>query len=130
MTVESEKRRGRGTRAVICAICAGLLNGLLGTGGGIPLWFAAVKEGDRRRAFATSSAGVLALSLFSIFLSGAAKEGAMALHPAVLPLAVLGGAVGALLLGRIPLTLLKWVFSGLLCGSGLYTLMRLMLEWR
>jgi len=55
-------------KKMICALSAGILNGLLGTGGGIPLWFAISKQEDKRKAFATASTGILILSLVSVLL--------------------------------------------------------------
>ena len=107
---------------ILSAVFAGLLNGALGTGGGIPLWFSAVKRTDRRSAFATGAFGVLILSCVTLLSSGQATAAVEAMHPASPLFAVLGGALGALLLGKIPLSILKWIFALLLIGSGIYVL--------
>lgn len=109
-------------RTALCAFAAGVLNGALGTGGGIPLWFSAVKENDTRRAFATTAAGVLILSLESVFLSGIQTRVIGTLSPLFLFTAVVGGAVGAVLLGNISPKWMRWLFASLLTGSGIYTL--------
>lgn len=119
---EKRKKLFSGLLPAIAAVAAGLLNGLLGTGGGIPLWFAAAKRGDRRTAFATSAGGVLLLSLFSVLLYAKEKDPTAGLHPVFLLFALSGGVCGALLLGKIPKTLLKWIFAALLTGSGVYIL--------
>ena len=104
------------------SLLSGLLNGFFGTGGGVPLWFAAVKEGDERRAFATTAAGVLILSLFSAFLYGKGVSPFAHVTPLFVFLSVVGGATGAALLGRVPTALLRHIFALLLILSGAYAL--------
>ncbi|MBO5754896.1 MAG: sulfite exporter TauE/SafE family protein [Clostridia bacterium] len=104
----------------LVSLLSGFLNGLFGTGGGIPLWFAAVKQGDERRAFATASVGVLILSLFSALLHLPSTSPFIHVTPLFLFLSVLGGALGAVLLGRIPSRLLRYLFAFLLILSGAY----------
>jgi len=109
---------------IVSALTAGLLNGLLGTGGGIPLWFAAIGRDNKRAAFATSSTGVLLLSFFSLFLYAKEAPPLMGEGSLFLWLALLGGALGAFLLSRIPLGIVRTVFALLLIGSGGYSLIR------
>ncbi len=116
------KTKNKEKTHVLSAVFAGLLNGTLGTGGGIPLWFSAIKRTDRRSAFATGAFGVLILSFVTLLSSGQATAAVGAMHPASPLFAVLGGALGALLLGKIPLSVLKWIFAVLLIGSGVYVL--------
>lgn len=110
-------------RESLGATAAGFLNGMLGTGGGVALWFALRSEKDRRRAYATSSVGVLLLCLQSLFLY---RESHVfhAVTPFFLFFAVLGGAIGAFLLGKIKRTLLRRIFSSLLIVSGGYLLIK------
>lgn len=119
---DKNKKRPEWLLPALAAIFSGLLNGLLGTGGGIPLWFAACHRENRRAAFATSAAGVLLLSLFSVLLYAKEGDPTAGLHPSFLLFALAGGVCGALLLGRIPKNALKWIFSLLLTGSGIYML--------
>ena len=112
------------SRNILPALCAGILNGLLGTGGGIPLWFAVGRRKDRKTAFATASAGVLILSILSVILYRDGSAFVPDAYVLSLWLALIGGAVGALLLKRAPLALLRLVFSFLLIGSGIYTVIR------
>ncbi len=109
----------------VCALGAGLLNGLLGTGGGVPLWFAANTRQERKRAFATSATGVLFLSVESLLLS---PDSAFAVIKELTPLflisALLGGALGSLWLGKIPTKLLNGIFAFLLIGSGVFVLVK------
>lgn len=111
-------------RNLLPAFFAGILNGLLGTGGGIPLWFAVNAQKDRRTAFATASAGVFILSLVSVVLY---RENAPLLPSTstfALWFALIGGALGAFLLKYAPLSLLRLIFSFLLIGSGAYSIIR------
>ena len=106
----------------LISLLSGFLNGLFGTGGGIPLWFAAVKQKDERLAFATASVGVLILSSFSALLHVPSASPFAHVTPFFLFLSVLGGALGAILLGRIPITFLRYIFAILLILSGAYAL--------
>ena len=115
-------------RNIFPAVFAGILNGLLGTGGGIPLWFAVNAQKDRRTAFATASAGVLILSLVSVILYRTNAPLVPASMTFSLWFAVLGGALGAALLKRAPLALLRLVFSFLLIGSGAYTVIKVVYD--
>ena len=111
--------------SVCCSFCAGLLNGLLGTGGGIPLWFAASTRQDRRRAFATSATGVLFLSVESLLLTkGEVTEVIGSLTPFFLLAALLGGTLGGLMLGKISVKWLNGLFAFLLIGSGAFVLVK------
>lgn len=108
-----------------CALGAGLLNGLLGTGGGVALWFAATRRQERKKAFATSATGVLFLSVESLLLSPSEAFSVIKeLTPLFLLFALLGGATGGLLLGKIPVKLLNGIFAFLLIGSGVFVLIK------
>ena len=106
----------------VSALLSGMLNGFFGTGGGVALWFASAKQGNEKQAFATSSVGVLILSLFSAFLYGQTATPFSRITPLFVLLAVLGGAVGATLLGRLPTRSLRLLFAFLLIGSGAYAI--------
>lgn len=116
-----EKRTcGRRYLRAAAACLAGLLNGLLGTGGGIPLCLLLSREGADREAYATSSVGVLLLSLQTVLLY---RDGAVPLTevtPFLSLAATAGGALGALLLPRVPKRTLSFLFGGLLLLSGCY----------
>lgn len=108
-------------KKVLASLFAGILNGFLGTGGGVPLYFALAKEGGKS-AYATASVGVLLLSLQTLFL----YRGAAVLPESVSPflpfLAIAGGALGTVLLGRVKLFTLRLIFALLLLASGGYTI--------
>ena len=104
------------------ALAAGLLNGLLGTGGGVPLYFSLSRTQSDKRAYATSSVGILLLSLQTVFLYRGNAVSLLSVSPFLLFAAILGGATGALLLGRLKTDLLRLLFSALLILSGGYLL--------
>ncbi len=104
------------------AFSAGLLNGLLGTGGGVILVFvlSALMGPERgKEVFVISSFGILVFSLVSALTYGRGGS----LDPAVLPRFVLpaaaGGVVGAFLMDKIRLFWLRKLFAALLLYSGL-----------
>jgi len=100
---------------------AGMLNGFLGTGGGVPLYFLLSKEGGDKRAYATASVGIFLLSLQTLFLYRSASVPLEAVTPLLPFLAVAGGALGAFLLGKVNSFTLRLIFGLLLLGSGGYT---------
>ena len=114
----------RKVRATLTAFLAGTLSGFFGTGGGVPLWFAAMKTGDIRRALATSATGVLFLSSFSALLYAGDTRPFAHITPMFLLFGVIGGAIGAALLGKAPTRLLKLLLAFLLIGSGLYCVIK------
>ncbi len=102
-------------------LCAGFINGLLGTGGGIIIIFMLnmmYRNSDPKDSFATAIASILPMSVVSagFYLKG----GSFALSDVliyILP-AVVGGIMGALLLCRIKADLLKKVFACLVIYAG------------
>ena len=109
--------------SVASSFGAGLLNGLLGTGGGVALWFAATRRQERKKAFATSATGVLFLSFVSLLLSPSEAFSVIKeLTPLFLLFALLGGALGGIALGKIRAKVLNGLFALLLIGSGGYLL--------
>ncbi len=101
--------------------CAGFLNGLSGVGGGMILGVALpllLGAGGTKKSFSYIALAVFLFSLVSaaVYLS----LGRMTLNgvgETVLP-ALLGGAIGGLLLQRIDPILLKCLFAGLLLYAG------------
>lgn len=115
--IDPKRRKKRITAAII----AGILNGLLGTGGGVPLYFMLSHEGADRTAYATASVGVLLLSVQTLLLYHGASASPAAITPFLPFLAVTGGAVGAFLLGKVNPFALRLIFGLLLLFSGGYT---------
>lgn len=115
--------KNTGKYAVTGAL-AGLANGFFGSGGGLFLVPLLTKwtRLDQRRAFATSVAVILPLSIVSsviYFFKGALDLGFAWPY-------LLGGAVGGLISGRIfqkiPLTLLRRIFGALILYGGVRAL--------
>lgn len=114
---------------LFCGLAAGMINGLLGTGGGIilVLGLSRICSGtlpDRRDVCANALVVTLALTLLSTLLyirSGNAPPADLSRF--VLPGAV-GGLVGGLLLGRITPHALGKLFAVLLVVSGIFMLFR------
>ena len=110
--------------SLLIPLLSGFLNGFFGTGGGVALWFAASRKNDAKTAFATSSVGVLILSVASAFFYRDAPTPFTSITPLFLFYSVIGGAIGAALLGRIPARGLRILFALLLIGSGVYAIVK------
>ncbi len=109
-------------------LAAGFLNGLLGAGGGIAVVLAVnklFKEGtDKNTAFATALCVMLPVSLLSVALySARGSMNVSGFGVFILP-AVLGGALGGLLLGRLKTVFLKKLFAALVVVSGILLIVR------
>ena len=109
---------------------AGLVNGLLGTGGGtvILLFSLARKKGkgdvSKRDDFASTMCVILILSLCSLFIYFKGGHIDLTYSLRYLIPAVPGGMIGALLLDRVSARFLKIGFSLLLIISGGVMLLR------
>lgn len=110
-------------------VLAGIINGLLGAGGGIILVFAISHfcKGtlpDRRDIFANALVVTLALTLVSTVLYiGGGNAPPADLSRFVLPAAV-GGLTGGLLMGKISSGTLGRIFAVLLVISGVIMILR------
>ena len=106
----------------LCAIGAigGLFAGLFGVGGGfimVPLMMAWLRF-DQRRASATSLLAIIPPALLSASLFGARDEIDLLAAGIIAAGAVAGAPIGALLMPRISLVWLKWLFiAGLLASA-------------
>ena len=109
-------------KRIVFSFFAGLLNGFLGTGGGVALYFSLSKEGADKEAYATASVGVFLLSLQTVFLYRKAAVSLQTVSPFLPLLAVVGAVVGAFLLGKVNSFTLRLVFALLLLVSGGYTI--------
>ena len=113
----------------LSGLAAGLVNGLLGAGGGIvAVWglgrVLAVHLPDRRDAFA--NALLVMLPLTAVSLIGYAARGLLediSTASLLLPAAA-GGLGGALILDRINVRWLKIIFSVLVIYSGFFMLLK------
>lgn len=108
---------------------AGVVNGLLGAGGGIIIVFAISRlmpdvAKDKNGAFATALCVMLPVSALSAVIY--ASRGHMTLDGFgifILP-AVIGGAVGGFLLGKLRALLLRRLFAALVAVSGIILIIR------
>ena len=110
-------------------LLAGTVNGLLGAGGGIIIIFALNKilrdkTLDKNGAFATALCIMLPISLLSVFIYSSRGHVSMDGFWVFIIPALLGGAVGGLLLGRLKATLVKKLFAGLIIISGILLIVR------
>jgi uncharacterized membrane protein YfcA len=102
---------------------AGFINGFLGTGGGILLLFGSFflsrgRKTDMRDLLASTALVTLILSAISAvvyFLKGSVGTASL---PSYLIPALLGGALGALLLDRLPIRFLEKLFAVLVIVAG------------
>ena len=104
------------------AILAGVVNGFLGTGGGIILMFALAllpktDENAVRDRFAALIAVILPLSLISTVSYGDTINFKAAV-PYLLP-GMLGGVVGAFLLDRLNVKIIKKLFALMVIWAGI-----------
>lgn len=123
------RRRARFALLVGCGFAAGLINGLLGAGGGIVLVLVISRLcrtslPDSRDVYANALLVTLALTLTStvLYITGG-NAPPSDLSGLVLPAAA-GGLVGGLLLGRISSDTIKLIFALLLVVSGVVMILR------
>ena len=121
--------KNKGAGAVWLGFLAGLLNGLLGAGGGIILVRGAEKILPReylegRDVFANALCVMLPISAVSAiaYVMRGSVHG-LEFSPFILP-AVVGGVGGGLLLSVIDTRLLRLIFSALVVWSGIAMLLR------
>ena len=109
--------------SAVTAFCAGIVNGLLGTGGGIPLLFLLRRHTAAQDAFASALCCILPLSILSAWLyvqNGTFPVSAL-LSSDIFPYllgAIFGGILGAVLLDRLKLSVVQMIFAALLLFSG------------
>ena len=118
-----KKEAGKAVRMLLPLLCfaGGVLNGFLGTGGGMVLTLSlrAAYPGKEKCALAISTACVLSFSVLTTILYFTAGHLVPSGALSVLLPSLLGGALGAALLGRVGTPFIKTVFSLLLLISGM-----------
>lgn len=108
------------------ALGAGFLNGLLGAGGGVILYFTlgALYGSDAKENLMLSSTSVMFFCLVSLFFySGGSSLTVENILSVSIP-AALGGLGGALLLRKLPGSAVKKIFSAVLVLGGILMLRR------
>lgn len=107
---------------VLSGTAAGVVNGFIGTGGGIILIFVLSKlmgKSNTKDTFATVIAAILpmsAVSAISYYNQGNVPLGKTAVY--IVP-AVIGGVIGAIWLDKIKVNWLKLIFCGLVVYAGI-----------
>lgn len=112
---------------ILCGICAGFINGLLGSGGGIVIVFTLCylyPEKSPKDAFASALICILPMSLVSAgrYIQNGyfdIKE----LLSYILP-AIIGGVIGGFLLDRLNSGLVKKLFAALITVGGIMILVK------
>lgn len=127
--MQAIRRRARLPLLIGCGFAAGLINGLLGAGGGIVLVLIISRLchsslPDQRDVYANALFVTLALTLTStvLYITGGNAPPAD-LSDVVLP-ATAGGLAGGLLMGRISSDTIKLIFAVLLVISGAVMILR------
>ena len=106
-------------------LLVGVLNGLLGAGGGMLAVPLLRKSGlNTKQCHGSSIAVILPVSLFSavLYLTGGRVQMTDVLP--YLPAGLAGAALGGLLLNRLPQTAVRMLFAGFMIWSGIRLLMR------
>ena len=111
---------------VLCGLFIGALNGLLGGGGGMLAVPALSTLGDvpTKKAHATAIAVMLPMSVLSAVVYTVMGTYNIGLGWTSCLAVTLGGAGGALLLGRLSKELTSLVFYALMLAAGLYSVLR------
>lgn len=123
--MESRERISAALFARLCALgaFAGLVNGIFGSGGGVAivlsLWALADRQiRDRRRVIANVTAMILPISLASALVYFNLSPPELSSGIGIALTALVGGGVGALLLGKLKLKVIRVIFAVLLLVSG------------
>ncbi|MBQ4599439.1 MAG: TSUP family transporter [Clostridia bacterium] len=124
--MEQTAKRREWILLALGAIGAGFLNGLLGAGGGIILYFVlgALYGRGAKENLVLSSTAVMFFCLISLFFyKGNAALTVRDILGVGIPAAA-GGLVGALLLNKIPAHAMKKIFSAVIILGGILMLVR------
>ncbi len=122
---ENENKKGS-LKEGLCALAAGFCCGLLGTGGGtvLLLFLGKNKTGEaRKKLFATCSAVILPVSAFCAVLYGVSGKVCLQTDVFQALSALAGGALGALLLSKLPTRIIGKIFSAMLFLGGVLMLL-------
>ena len=112
--------------AGLVALFAGVLNGLIGSGGGMILFFVLKRlyKSDAKKAFSSVMAAVMPMALLSAYIYERSQPGIFRAALPYLPFAAAGGICGAAAFSKIRTGLLKTVFALMLVASGAAAVLR------
>lgn len=130
MKIENKRALLCAALLALCGFSAGILNSLLGTGGGIIITFALSRLYAKSSSYSTKD--IFAMTLASVFIMSGGTCimyiicGMLDIKAALpfLPFAFIGGAVGALLLSKLSSAVFKKIFSILVIFAGISMVMR------
>ena len=110
----------------ISAFFAGILNGFIGVGGGVIMLFIlkAVFKDDKKAAFAALPAVILPMTTLTAALYAVRYPDIFVKALPFIPLALTGGAAGALLLDKIRSRTLSFLFAFLTLFAGVMAVLR------
>lgn len=113
----------KNTALTLSSVAAGLLNALIGAGGGIILSFCLNKYfaddfEDKRNIYVNSQASMIPGCALSCAIYSAGGTLKLSAIPAIAIPAVIGGVLGSILLPRIKVRWLKTAFALLVVWSG------------
>lgn len=104
----------------VLGLISGFLNGLFGSGGGVIAVPMLEKAGlEAKKAHATSIAVILPLSIISTVAYMFNKSFDIKSAAVYIPFGLLGAAIGAFILKKIPNSLLRRIFGGLIVISAI-----------
>ena len=112
-------------KTVFSGIAIGVVNGLMGAGGGMIAVPLLKKTGlDQRKAQANAIAVILPISVLSCVMY--LIRGSVVLTDAVafIPGGIIGTVIGTFLLSKIPTNILKKIFAAFMIWAGVRLLMR------
>ena len=113
--------------AIIFGVLAGVLNGFLGSGGGIIVIFALTAifpEQDERDRFVTAVLSVIPMTVVSAFLYVFRDGVEISGNSHYFAAALFGGLVGAWIMTRISPRTLRLIFAALMIFAGVRALVR------
>ena len=122
----SEHNRGFVLVTLTAGVLTGMLNGFLGSGGGIILIFimgVLMPERETKDIFATAVLSILPMSVVSAYFYHRGGGVDLTEYAPYYSSALFGGLLGAVLLDKISTTLLKTVFAALMLIAGFRALL-------
>ena len=109
----------------IFGLLIGIVNGLMGAGGGMIAVPVLKKTGmEQKQAHANAVAVILPITAISVFLYIQAGNVKLSDAFAYIPGGLVGALVGSLILGKISPTLLKRIFGGFMVWAGIRLLLK------
>lgn len=117
------KISGASLGIVIISLIGGILNGLIGAGGGIvlSLGFSALIGGlmkEKKDVYFNSQAAMIPVSVVSYFLYAASGETTSIPLPYMILPAILGGVIGGILSSHIDSKYIRLIFAAIILFSG------------